>query len=53
MKTFSVGKIKIEINKAKRVHLIPGWDYRDRHLLLNWLSVLVVISPAHNAWLDA
>lgn len=43
MKTFRVWKIKVEIKKAKCVHLIPGWDNRDRHVLLNWLSVLVVV----------
>lgn len=53
MKVFWVGEMKIEVKKAKRFHLIPGWDYRDKHLLVNWLSVLAVISPAHKVWLDA
>ncbi|UAN45193.1 hypothetical protein KGP17_22775 [Serratia sp. JSRIV001] len=27
--------------------------YRDKHLLVNWLSVLAVISPVQTTWLDA
>lgn len=53
MKTCRAGKIKIQIKYAKCSHLFPGGDYRDKHLLVNWLSVLAVISPAQTAWTDA